>query len=88
MRQQNVRPCGLGDYSGRGAKHMVPSARKCPPPQEGSRRGRRWSTPRSALGSEVAEPLAPIRGDPPTPPLDKGRLGAGGGYMLLRSGHQ
>ena len=26
--------------------------------------------------------------DPPTPPLDKGRLGAGGGYMLLRSGPQ
>ena len=49
---------------------------------------RRWSTPRSALGSGVAEPLAPIRGDPPTPPLDKGRLGAGGGCMLLRSGPQ
>ena len=48
--------------------------------------------PDTPWGRRSAEPLglAPIRGDPPTPPLDKGRLalGAGGGYMLLRSGPQ
>ena len=35
--------------------------------------------PDTPWGWGPAEPLAPIRGDPPTPPLDKGRLGAGHG---------
>ena len=88
-RQHHVLPCGLGDYSGRGAKHMFPPARSCSPPQEGSRRGWRPSPPRYALGSQICRtPSSNIRSDPPIPPLDKGRLGAGGGYMLLRSGHQ
>ena len=53
--------------------------------------GRQRPDPLWGRSSQAAErePLAPIRSDPPTPPLDKGRLGAGGGcYMLLRSGHQ
>ena len=43
--------------------------------------------PDTPWGRGSAEPLAPIRGDPPTAthPLDKGRLGAGGGCMLFNA---
>ena len=49
----------MGDYSGGGAHHLVSAARACSPPQGGSRRGRRPSTPRFALGSGAAEPQPP-----------------------------
>ena len=49
--------------------------------------GRRPSTPSSELGPGTCRtPSSHTGRSPPTPPLDKGRLGAGGGYMLLRSG--
>ena len=85
-------PRGSGVYSGGGgALHLVSIVRMCSPPQ-GS--GGLTARP-TAVGAQIRSGFAdgrtpaPIKGDPSTPPLDKGRpRGADAGCKWKRSGQE
>ena len=67
-------PRGSGVYSGGEAPHPASVVRSCSPLQGGSRRGRRPSEPRFALGLRTAEPQPPYGVIRPHLPWIRGAL--------------